>query len=119
MPTFGEIIKRATACGYPIAENEFTVTKQNPAPTLPFVCYSRVERFSGSDDRVRIKTTDGAIEFYTDRKPSAADLKAIAEFEKKVFFDVDYTKSQNFIRDENMTQTAYDFTVKEKIRKEQ
>ncbi len=117
MPTFDEIIKRAAALGYPIAENEFTVTKQNPAPTLPFVCYSRVEHFTGSDDAVRIKTTDGAIEFYTDRKPSAEDLKKIAEFEKKVFFDVDYTKSQNFISSENMTQTAFDFTIKEKIRK--
>lgn len=117
MPTFDEIIKRAAALGYPIAENEFTVTKQNPAPTLPFVCYSRVEHFTGSDDAVRIKTTDGAIEFYTDRKPSAEDLKKIAEFEKKVFFDVDYTKSQSFISSENMTQTAFDFTIKEKIRK--
>ena len=117
MPTFDEIIKRAAALGYPIAENEFTVTKQNPAPTLPFVCYSRVEHFTESDDAVRIKTTDGAIEFYTDRKPSAEDLKKIAEFEKKVFFDVDYTKSQNFISSENMTQTAFDFTIKEKIRK--
>lgn len=117
MPTFDEIIKRAAECGYPIAENEFVVTKQNPAPPLPFVCYTRVEHFTGSDDRVRIKTTDGAIEFYTDRKPDAEDLKKITEFEKKVFFDVDYTKSQNFIRDENMTQTAFDFTVKEKIRK--
>ncbi len=117
MPTFNEIIERAAACGYPIAENEFVITKQNPAPTLPFACYTRVEHFTGSDDAVRIKTTDGAIEFYTDRKPSAADLKKIAEFEKKVFFDVDYTKSQNFIREENMTQTAYDFTIKEKVRK--
>lgn len=117
MPTFDEIIKRAAALGYPIAENEFTVTKQNPAPTLPFVCYSRVEHFTGSDDAVRIKTTDGAIEFYTDRKPSAEDLKKIAEFEKKVFFDVDYTKSQSFISSENMTQTAFDFAIKEKIRK--
>ena len=117
MPTFNKIIKRAAACGYPIAENEFTVTKQNPPPTLPFVCYTRVEHFTGSDDAVRIKTTDGAIEFYTDRKPGAADLEKIAGFEKKVFFDVDYTKSQYFIREENMTQTAYDFTIKEKVRK--
>jgi hypothetical protein len=117
MPTFDEIIKRAAECGYPIAENEFVITKQNPAPTLPFVCYTRIEHFTGSDDAVRLKTTDGAIELYTDRKPSAADLEAIAQFEKKVFFDVDYTKSQNFIREENMTQTAYDFTIKEKVRK--
>lgn len=119
MPTFDEIIRRAAALGYPIAENEFVVTKQNPAPTLPFVCYSRVERFTGSDDAIRIKTTDGAIEFYTDRKLSAEDLAKIADFERKVFFDMEFTKSQNFIRDENMTQTAYDFTVKEKIRRGQ
>lgn len=119
MPTFDEIIARATACGYPIAENEFAITKQNPPPTLPFVCYSRVEHFKGSDDAVRLKTTDGAIELYTDRKPSAEDLQKIAEFEKKVFFDTDYTKSQTFIRSENMTQTAYDFQIVEKIRRGQ
>lgn len=114
MASFDEIIKRAESFGYPIAENEFTATKQNPAPALPFVCYSRVERFTGSDDAVRLKTTDGAIEFYTDRKPDAEDLQAIEAFEKKVFFDTDYVKSQIYIRGENMTQTAYDFTVIEK-----
>lgn len=119
MATFDEIIARAAACGYPIAENEFSITKQHPAPTLPFVCYSRVERFTGSDDAVRLKTTDGAIEFYTDRKPSAEDLQKIAAFEKKVFFDMDYAKSQTFIRAESMTQTAYDFQIIEKIRKGQ
>lgn len=118
MPTFDEIVARASALGYPIAENEFTITKQNPAPTLPFICYMRVERYTGTDQQVRIKTTDGSFEFYTDRKPSAADRAAIAAFEAAVFPDVDFVKTQSFIRDENMTQTAYEFTLVEKIRKE-
>ena len=118
MPTFDELVARAAALGYPIAENEFAVTKQNPAPTLPFICFQRVERFTGTDQSIRIKTTDGSFEFYTDRKPSAADKAKIAEFEAAVFPDVEYVKSQNFIRDENMTQTAFDFQIVEKIRKE-
>lgn len=117
MPTVEEIIARATAQGYPIAENEFTVTKQNPAPTLPFICYQRVERYTGTDQAVRIKTTELSFEFYTDRKPSAADKAAIAAFEEAVFYDVDFSKQQAFIRDENMTQTAYDLIVVEKLRK--
>ena len=117
MPTFDEIVARASALGYPIAENEFTVTKQNPAPTLPFICYQRVERFTGTDQAVRIKTTEAAFEFYTDRKPSQKDKERIAEFEAAVLPDVDFVKTQNFIRDENMTQTTYEFTIVEKLRK--
>ncbi len=115
MPTFETLVARAAALGYPIAENEFTVTKQNPAPTLPFICYERVERYTGTDESVRIKTTDGSFEVYTDRRISESDREMITAFQKAVLFDVDYVKTQNFIRDENMTQTAFDFSVVEKI----
>lgn len=118
MPTFEEIIERAKSLGYPIAENEFVVTKKNSAPTLPFICYQRRETFTGTDQAVRLKTTEGFIEFYTDRKPSTADKAAIAAFEATVFPDIEYTKEQAYIRDENMTQTAYTFKITEKIRKE-
>ena len=115
MPTFDQIVERAAALGYPIAENEFTVTKQNPAPTLPFICYQRVERYTGTDERVRIKTTEGSFEFYTDRRISEEDEQRIAEFQSAVLYDVDFVKAQNFIRDENMTQTAIDFLIMEKV----
>ena len=115
MPTFDELVARAAALGYPIAENEFTVTKQNPAPTLPFICYQRIEKYTGTDERVRIKTTEASFEFYTDRRISADDEAKIKEFQSKVLFDVDFVKAQNFIRDENMTQTAFDFSIVEKI----
>ena len=115
MPTFDDLVARAAALGYPIAENEFTVTKQNPAPTLPFICYQRIERYTGTDERVRIKATDGSFEFYTDRRVSDTDRARIAAFQNAVLYDVDYIKTQNFIRDENMTQTAFDFSIVEKI----
>lgn len=118
MPTFEDLIQRATALGYPIAENEFIVTKKNPAPSLPFICYQRIERYTGTDQQVRIKTTEGSFEFYTDRKLSTKDLETIAAFEAAVFPDVDFTKQQAYIRDQNMTQTAYDVVTVEKIRKE-
>ena len=118
MPTFEEIIQRVAGLGYPIAENEFVVTKKNPAPSLPFICYQRKETYTGTDQAVRLKTTEGFIEFYTDRKPSTADKAAIAALEATVFPDIEYVKEQAYIRDENMTQTAYSFTTYEKIRKE-
>lgn len=118
MPTFEEIIQRATDLGYPIAENEFVVTKKNQAPTLPFITYQRRETYTGTDQAVRLKTTEGFIEFYTDRMPSTADKAAIAALEAAVFPDIDFTKEQVFVPSENMTQTAYEFTTYEKIRKE-
>lgn len=117
MPTLDEIVARATNSGYPIAENEFTVTKQNPAPTLPFICYQKVERHTGTDHEIKIKTTEISFEFYTDRKPDEKDKAAIARFEKEVLPDIDFVKTQTFINEENMTMTAYELTTVEKIRK--
>ena len=116
MPTFDDLVTRAAALGYPIAENEFNVTKQKPAPELPFICHQHTERFTGPDASVRIKTTDGSFELYTDRRLSEDDKQIIAEFQKRVLFDVEYVKMQNFIRDENMTQTAFEFSIVEKTR---
>lgn len=116
MPTFNEIITRATALGYPIAENEFVITRQSPPPTLPFICYQRIERYKGTDDLVRTRTTEGVIEFYTDRHISEIDSEKIADFQRKVLFDIEYTKTQTFIREENMTQTAFDFSITEKVK---
>lgn len=116
MPTFNEIITRATALGYPIAENEFVITKQTPPPTLPFICYQRIEHYKGTDDLVRLRTTEIALDFYTDRRLSESDIAKIAEFQRKVLFDLEYTKTQTFIREENMTQTAFDFSITEKIK---
>ena len=39
------------------------------------------------------------------------------EIEEKVLFDVDYTKYQDTIESEDMVQTAYEFTIYEKVRK--
>lgn len=118
MPTFEELVRRATSLGYPIAENEFVVTKNKPAPSLPFICYQRIERYTGTDQQVRIKTTEASFEFYTDRKPSEADKAALKAFEETVFPDIDFSRQQAYIQDEKMTQTAYDVITIEKIRKE-
>lgn len=41
-----------------------------------------------------------------------------AFFEEEVLFDTEYEKQQGLIRSENMVQTAYMFSVVEKIRRE-
>lgn len=60
----------------------------------------------------------GNVEFvknnYTDK---VADGSLEKEIEEKVLFDVDYTKYQDTIESEDMVQTAYEFTIYEKVRK--
>ena len=46
-----------------------------------------------------------------------ADGSLEKEIEEKVLFDVDYTKYQDTIESEDMVQTAYEFTIYEKVRK--
>lgn len=115
MPRFEEIIKRAEGLGLPIAHNEFTDTKKNPAPVPPFLCWLSDERTSGPDNKIRIRTVDGALELYTDRR---GDPELEKRIEEEVFFDTEYEKQQGLIRSENMVQTAYMFSVVEKIRRE-
>lgn len=115
MPRFEEIIKRAEGLGLPIAHNEFTDTKKNPAPAPPFLCWLSDERTSGADNKIQIRTVDGALELYTDRHDDPELEKRI---EEEVFFDTEYEKQQGLIRSENMVQTAYMFSVVEKIRRE-
>lgn len=115
MARFDEIIKRAEGLGLPIARNEFTDTKKNPAPDPPFIVWLSDERTSGPDNTIRIRTVDGALELYTDRRDNPDLEKRI---EEKVFFDTEYEKQQGLIKSENMVQTAYMFTVVEKIRRE-
>lgn len=111
-PTLETIIARVKALNIPIAHNEFVVTKQQPAPEPPFVCWLSSEKQRGSDDRNRIKEISGSLELYTDR---VADPLKEALIETKVLYDIEFQKYQAMIRDENMVQTAYDFVTVEKI----
>lgn len=115
MARFEEIIKRAEGIGLPIAHNEFTDTKKNPAPEPPFIVWLSDERTSGPDNEIRIRTVDGALELYTDRRD---DPELEKKIEEKVFFDTEYEKQQALIKSENMVQTVYLFLVVEKIRRE-
>lgn len=55
-----------------------------------------------------------ALELYTDK---VADNSLEKEIEENVLFDVEYTKYQETIESEDMVQTAYEFTIYEKVRK--
>ena len=112
MASFDSIIARAVSLGYPIAKNEFVITKKNPAPTLPFIVYVSQETQSGHDMKNCIKRTEAIIELYTDRTPDEA---VEAEIEKRVLYDVEFDKLQTIIHDENMVQTAYEFIIVEKF----
>lgn len=111
MATLETIIQRAEATGLPVAHNEFVSTKQKPAPDPPFICWLSSERQRGSDDKNRIREIAASIELYTDRKEDPELEKRI---ENEVLFDVEFQKIQAKIEEENMVQTAYDFTITQK-----
>ena len=110
------IIERARELGLPLAKDEFRETIETPLPELPYLVYIILQgNKSGSDDgTVAVNTIQAALELYTDK---VADSKLEDEIEGKVLYDVDYNKFQETIQSEDMVQTAYEFTIYEKIRK--
>lgn len=113
MVKYERIIERAKALGLPIAEYEFRDTKKNPVPSPPFVIYFCSEDQTGTDEGNRIRQINGSIELYTDRKP---DHSLEQRIEREVLFDIDFHRTTAPIQSENMYQTAYDFTVTQKIK---
>lgn len=111
MRTFQNIIERAKLLGYPIAEYEFKITKNNPAPKPPFVVWLSDEKARGADNKNNIFEINGFIELYTDR---STDKEIEKRIEKNVLFDVEYEKKQTMIPNENMVQTSYSFQIIEK-----
>lgn len=109
------IINRAKALGLPIAKDAFRETKESPLPEPPYIVYIvPQENGRGGDDIVLVKEIFAALELYTDK---AADGSLEKLIEEKVFYDFDYQKYQTTIESEDMVQTAYEFTVYEKVRK--
>ena len=81
-------------------------------PYLVYIVPQVVGR--GSDERILLHEIHAALELYTDK---VADGSLEKEIEEKVLFDVDYAKYQDTIESEDMVQTAYEFTIYEKVRK--
>lgn len=109
------IIDRAKATGLPLAKDAFRETKENPLPVPPYLVYIVPQVVGrGSDERILLHEIHAALELYTDK---VADGSLEKEIEEKVLFDVDYTKYQDTIESEDMVQTAYEFTIYEKVRK--
>lgn len=110
------IIERARALGLPLAKDEFRETKETPLPELPYLVYiTPQDNVSKSDDgAVGVRAIQAAMELYTDK---IADSSLEKEIEQKVLYDVGFNKFQETIQSEDMVQTAYEFTIYEKIRK--
>lgn len=110
------IIERAHALGLPLAKDEFRETKETPLPELPYLVYiTPQDNVSKSDDgTVGVRVIQAAIELYTDK---IADSSLEKDIEQKVLYDIRFNKFQETIQSEDMVQTAYEFTIYEKIRK--
>lgn len=114
MGKYEQIVERAQAFGLPVAEYEFRDTKKNPAPEPPFLIYFCSEDQETTDaPGVKIRRINGSIELYTDRTPDHVLERRI---ERDILFDVDFHKTTAPIQSENMYQTAYDFTVTQKVK---
>ena len=112
MVTMKEIVARAEKIEIPIAHNEFIETKKTPLPEPPYLVWLTKEKRRGSDDRNRLKEVSGSIELYTEQRGESEIEKKI---EEDVLCDVEFEKSQVFIKAENILLTAYDFEMLEKI----
>lgn len=109
------IIKRAESLGLPIAKDAFRETRETPLPEPPYLVYITPQiNGRGGDDVILVHEIFAALELYTDKAANGELEKLI---EEKVFFDTDYQKYQDTIEDEDMVQTAYEFTIYEKVRR--
>ena len=108
-----EIISSAEALGLPIAENEFRKTKEKPLPEPPYVIWYEDEQGSdGADKAVLIKKRNMVLELYTDK---VGDKGIENRIEKEVLYDIGHKKYQAPVEGEDLVQTAYSFTVTEKV----
>lgn len=111
MTTFEQILERAARLGLPLAHMQFIPTNKTPVPNPPFLIWLANERQRGDDTRNRIRQIEGSLEAYTEKRADPALEKRI---EEEVLFDVEFQKYQAQIPNEDMIQTAYDFTITQK-----
>ena len=108
------IIKRAESLGLPIAKDAFRETRETPLPEPPYLLYITPQiNGRGGDDVILVHEIFAALELYTDKAANGELEKLI---EEKVFFDTDYQKYQDTIEDEDIVQTAYEFTIYETVK---
>lgn len=112
MTTFETILQRAEGLGLPFAHMQFIPTNKNPAPDPPFLVWLSEEQQRGDDTRNRIRQIEGSLELYTEKR---ADPNLEKRIEEEILFDVEFQKYQAQIQSEDMVQTAYDFTITQKI----
>nr|DAW85603.1 MAG TPA: hypothetical protein [Bacteriophage sp.] len=107
------IIQRIRNTGLPYTEIEFQGTIETPFPQLPYIVYIKplIEEDKSDDGAVYIRRVKMAIELYTDRTPEEVLEKKI---EEEVLKDIEYKKYQTKIENEDITQTAYEFSIIEK-----
>lgn len=111
------VIKRAEQLGLPIAKDAFRETKETPLPELPYLVYITPQTVGrGSDEAILLHEISVALELYTEKIADGSELEK--QIEGKVLFDIEYQKYQETIENEDMVQTAYEFTIYEKVRRE-
>lgn len=88
-----------------IAFDHFTTEK-----TLPFACYLYDFDTSGADDYHGVQWIDFTIELYSATRNFSLEEKII-----KAFIDVEIDSDTEYISDERMYQTVFNFTFPQKL----
>lgn len=116
---FNTIVDRLKSLGLPVAKDSFEETKETPLPDLPYAIYSILQKDrKGSDDgAVSVDIIQISIELYADK---ADDISLIErDIESKVLHDIEFSKISGVIENEEITQTVYEFTVYEKVKRKE
>ena len=88
-----------------VAYDHFTTAKQ-----LPFAVYNYDFSTGGADDYNSVQYIDFTIELYSETRNFALEEKII-----KTFIDVEIQLDSDYINEERMYQTTFNFTFPQKI----
>ena len=88
-----------------IAYDHFTT-----AQTLPFAAYKYDFETVGADDYNAVQMIDFTIELYSEIRDFSLEEKII-----KAFIDVEIQSDSDYINEERMYQTTFNFTFPQKI----
>lgn len=103
-----EAIRRLEAI--PELSNKIAYDHFTTAQTLPYAVYSYDFTTTGADDYNGVQMIDFTIELYSENRDFSLEEKII-----KAFIDVKIQSDSDYINEERMYQTTFNFTFPQKI----
>lgn len=108
--TLETIISRLDIMGIPHECIQFSGIRPKTPPTPPYITWATDETGEGADSVVNLSTVNCVIALYT----ATLDETLLRCFEDTVLPDTGYTKRKVPIPSENLLETSYEFSFKQK-----